>query len=97
MDEDFDEKVVKAIDKGITAFSCEIERVFRTYKHKACVIKAASTPIKHIHYDPISGYTNVEYKLEYAPEEIEFLEKVKSLSQENRKLVETYIEELSKK
>lgn len=96
MNEDFEKDVKKTLDQSITAFNCKIERLLDRYKAKANAVKVGKS-IRYLFYDRDTGFMKVQFKLEYTPEEIAFLEKTKSLSQKNRKLVEAYIEELSKK
>lgn len=96
MDDNFEKDVRKALDQSIVAFNGKIEGFIKKYKDKANGVKVGKS-IRYLYYNHESGYMKVQFRLEYTPEEIEFLEKVKSLSQENRKLVEAYTEELSKK
>lgn len=95
MNDNFEKDVRKTLEQGITAFECKVERLFKKYNETPSVTRIGK-PLRYIYVDRENGFMKVQFKYTYTPQDIAFLEKVKSLPQEKIELVNNYVDRLAK-
>ena len=94
MNENFEKDIAKCLDDSIAALEGKI--LWSLRKNREDDVDKVGKPLRFLYYDQRRGIIQVRIKFAYTPKEIEFLERVKRLSNEKLQILEDFMAKLLK-